>query len=79
MTEIFNRVEITPEGSEIVPLTSEEIALLEQSRKESAELKAKQEAEQKIKEMKRQSALAKLEALGLNEDDLKALGLAQIM
>ena len=52
-------------------MTAQEIAEFELNEKKlQAELKAKEEAQ-----AKRGAALAKLEALGLDEDDLKALGL----
>lgn len=51
--------------------TAEEIAEVEKAK---AEL-AKQEANEAEAAVKRQSALSKLAALGLDEDDLKALGL----
>ena len=51
-----------------IELTAEEIAQLEQQTAILAEAEA-------AKEAKRTAALAKLEALGLDEDDLKALGL----
>ena len=51
--------------------TAEEIAEVE---KAQAEAQARAEAEAQA-EAKRQTALAKLTALGLEEDDLNALGL----
>ena len=51
--------------------TPEEIAEIE---KAQAEAQARAEAQAQA-EAKRQTALAKLAALGLEEDDLKALGL----
>jgi hypothetical protein len=51
--------------------TPEEIAKVEAAQ---AEAEARAEAEAQA-EAKRQTALAKLAALGLEEDDLKALGL----
>jgi hypothetical protein len=51
--------------------TAKEIADYE---KEQAEAQAREEAQAQA-EAKRQTALAKLAALGLEEDDIKALGL----
>lgn len=51
--------------------TAEEIAEVEKAQAESA----KQLAEQQAREAKKATALAKLVALGLTTDDLKALGL----
>ena len=51
--------------------SAEEIAEVQ---KEQAEATARAQAEAEA-EAKRSAALAKLEALGLDEDDLKALGL----
>ena len=73
MTDV--RVIVNGDTEEIVPLTDEEIAFRERNRIEAAaeaEALAKAQAEA---EAKRSAALAKLEALGLDEDDLKALGL----
>jgi len=51
-----------------VPLTEEEIIKREEQALKSQQVQAETEG-------KRLTALAKLEALGLDEDDLKALGL----
>lgn len=67
---LHNGVEITPSGSVVpvylVPQTKEEIALL-------AEEQAKQEAFQKEREKQKQSALKKLQKLGLTEEEVNAL------
>lgn len=70
MTETLKRVILTGENEQIVPLTAEEIALIEESKKATAVEKAAIEAAQTAKD----AALAKLSALGLDLDDLKALG-----
>ena len=66
---------LTQIGNEVREMTDDE---LEQYEKDK--LAAQVEAEAKVQakaeaEAKRSAALAKLEALGLDEDDLKALGL----
>jgi hypothetical protein len=71
MTETFNKVILTGDQVEIVPLTSDELLRLENHRQESEAAKA---AEAKVAADKL-SAKAKLEALGLTIDDLAALGL----
>ena len=62
--------EITPEDSVVpvysIPMTAEEIAASEYSREIFI-------AEQQAREEARQSALAKLEALGLTTEEIKAL------
>jgi hypothetical protein len=66
---------LTQIGDEVREMTDAEFQVWEV---ESAEAQAKMEAlanEIAKVEAKRESALAKLEALGLTTDDLKALGL----
>jgi len=75
MSEILNKVILTGENVEIVPLTAEEIALLEQSRQATAAENAALAAAEAAAEAAKEAAHAKLEALGLTADDLKALGL----
>ena len=55
------------------PLTKEEIAARVEQRKVMAELKAQQEAEAQAKGEAKASALTKLTALGLTEDEAKAI------
>ena len=63
-------------GQEIIrQMTEEEQSQREKEIAEAAEREAIQEQAKADKEIKRLAALAKLEALGLDEDDLKALGL----
>lgn len=75
MTTELTRIEVNCETGEttIVPLTSEEIAELqkvsEQYSIQQAEIKARIEAEEAVKA----SAIAKLAALGLTEEEAKAL------
>ena len=71
MTETFNKVILTGDNVEIVPLSAEELVRLENLIEES---KA-QKAAEAVKEAAKESAQAKLAALGLTTDDLKALGL----
>lgn len=66
-----------------IPLTAEEIKeyekRVEDAAKAIADAEAKAEADEEAKielEAKRLTAIAKLTALGLTADDLKALGLA---
>ena len=66
MTEILQKVILTGDNEVIVPLTAEEIALIEQSKQETA--KAKLEAE-KIAEAK----AALLAKLGITADEAKLL------
>jgi hypothetical protein len=58
---------------EIVPLTAEEIAQHEADAIAFAEQKAQEEAEAEAKAEAKASALAKLTALGLTEDEAKAI------
>ena len=75
MSEILTRAEINCETGEtkIIPLTDEEIAILEKSQKEWAKVQAEREAEAQAKAEAKASALAKLEALGLTEEEAKAI------
>jgi hypothetical protein len=57
----------------IVELTAEEIAQLEIDRANAEAQMAKQEAEAEAKAEAKASALAKLAALGLTEDEAKAI------
>jgi ribosomal protein L17 len=65
------KVILTGEHEEIVPLSNKEITLIEQSKLDTAKEKAS-EAKAAADKL---AAKAKLEALGLTGDDLKALGL----
>lgn len=56
-------------------MTEEELAQREKDMQEQAQLKAKQEKVEAEAAAKRAAAEAKLAALGLDADDLKALGL----
>jgi hypothetical protein len=71
MTETYNKVILTGDNVEIVPLTADELLRLEEDRRESAAAKAAVSAAEAAK----RAAQVKLEALGLTADDLKALGL----
>jgi hypothetical protein len=71
----LNRVILTGENEEIVPLTAEEIALIEHSKLETAKEKAALSEAVAAAQAAKEVAIAKLEALGLTNDDLKALGL----
>ena len=74
MTETLNKVILTGENEEIVPLTAEEIALIEQSKLETAKEKAALAEAVAAAQAAKEVAIAKLAALGLDLDDLKALG-----
>jgi hypothetical protein len=69
--------DITPEDSIVpvylVPLTPEEEAQREAEHKTWKQEEKQRELEAEQKEQSRLSALAKLESLGLTEDELKAL------
>jgi hypothetical protein len=57
--------------------TAEEIAQIEKDRAEFEAEQSRIEAEQQAKEAARESAIAKLSALGLTEDEVKAIVGAQ--
>ena len=61
------------ERESIVPLTAEEIAEREAMALQAAEEEAQREAEEQAKIAARESAIAKLEALGLTEDEALAI------
>lgn len=71
MADTLKKVILTGDKEEIVALTDEEIAFLEESKLETAKHKAALAQAEAAKE----KAIAKLAALGLTTDDLKALGL----
>lgn len=70
MTETFNKVILTGDQVEIVPLSGDELLRLQNQIEESKAEKAAVAAAEAAKN----AALAKLAALGLDLDDLKALG-----
>ena len=70
MTETYNRVILTGDNVEIVPLSAEELVRLE-SLIEETKLEKAAEAKAAADKL---AAKAKLEALGLTANDLKALG-----
>ena len=61
--------------TELVDMTAEEIADYNEYKSKTEKEIAEDLARRTANEAKRSAALAKLEALGLDEDDLKALGL----
>jgi hypothetical protein len=69
------KVELNCEtGEEIItPLSDEEIAEIEESRKQAAAMEAAHQAEIAAKAEAKASALAKLAALGLTEEEAAAL------
>ena len=72
MSELIKTIfDVETNELEVRPMTDSELAQY-QTDYTSATLEAKVKAEE---EVKKQAAKAKLEALGLNADDLKALGL----
>lgn len=72
MTKLFKTIHnVETDEIQEVPLTSEDLAMIE-SDKAEAELMKSQEAKAKAD---KEAAQAKLAALGLTADDLKALGL----
>ena len=71
MANTYNRVILTGDKEEIVPLSADELVQLEDLIEESKALKAAEAAKEAAKE----AAQAKLAALGLTAEDLKALGL----
>jgi hypothetical protein len=56
-----------------VPLTAGEISAIEQSRAEDEALRLEQEAALAVEEAAKESARAKLAALGLTEEEVAAL------
>lgn len=75
MAETLMAVEINCTTGEVIerPLTKEEIAQREADAKAYAELEAARKAELNAKAEAKASALAKLTALGLTEDEAKAI------
>jgi hypothetical protein len=60
-------------GSEVIELTGDELTAFEADRKASRVEVEAREAEQDAKAAARQSALAKLAALGLTQEEIEAL------
>ena len=75
MTDILTKVIVDCSTGEqtIVPLTAEEIAQREKDHAEWQATVAAREAEAQAKAEAKASALAKLTALGLTEDEAKAI------
>jgi DNA-binding NarL/FixJ family response regulator len=61
------------QGSEIIELTPQEVSEYEQYAADRLVQKSQAEAEQQAKTAARESALAKLAALGLTEEEIAAL------
>jgi sugar-specific transcriptional regulator TrmB len=64
---------ITPEGTFEVELTAEEIAQREQDAIQSEADRIARESKEAQELANKQSALNKLKALGLNDDEIKAI------
>ena len=75
MADKLIRIELNCETGEeiIIPLTDEEIAEAKIAEAQAKAYKAQQEAEAQAKAEAKVSALAKLEALGLTEEEAAAL------
>ncbi len=75
MTDILTKMIVNCETGEeeIIPLTTEEIALAETAQAEYEAEKARILAEEEAKIAAKASALAKLAALGLTEEEANAL------
>lgn len=75
MENTFTKLVVNCETGEqaIVPFSAEEIAQLEAEQQKNAEIKAALEAEALAKTEAKASAIAKLAALGLTEDEAKAI------
>jgi hypothetical protein len=75
MAETLNKLIVDCSTGEetLVPLTDDEIADLENLQKEADERRAAQQAELEALETAKASALAKLTALGLTEEEAKAI------
>jgi hypothetical protein len=75
MTEVLTALEINCETGEqtIRPLTAEEIANGQKMAEEWAKRKTEEEAEAQAKAEAKASAIVKLKALGLTEDEVKAI------
>jgi hypothetical protein len=63
----------TPNGIQEIDLTAEEIAQVEKDKIESIAIKQARETERQAKEANKASALAKLTALGLTEEEVKSI------
>lgn len=75
MAETPTRIEVNCETGEqkVIPLTAAEIAELDQMRTKAEEEAAARKAEEDAKAEAKASALAKLAALGLTEEEAKAI------
>jgi hypothetical protein len=75
MTETLTKIVVNCETGvqEVLPLTEAELAQRELDAAAYAEQKAIQEAEQAAKDATKQSATAKLTALGLNAEEIAAI------
>ena len=63
----------TPNGIQQVDLTPEEITQVEKDKIESIATRQARETERQAKEANKASALAKLTALGLTEEEVKSI------
>lgn len=75
MSEILTKVVVdcTTGEESVLPLTTEEVAVLESNRLAFEQRMAEIQAEAAAKEAARQSGIAKLVALGLTEEEAQAL------
>ncbi len=64
---------ITPQGEQLVDLTSEEIAQREQDAIQAEQDRLARLAKEEQEKLNKQSALNKLSALGLTEAEIKAI------
>lgn len=75
MADTPTRIEVDCSTGEqkVIPLTAAEIAELDQMRAKAEEEAAARKAEEEAKAAAKASALAKLAALGLSEEEAKAI------
>lgn len=73
MTEVLQKLVITPEGEKYIPLSAEEIAQREADALAWAEAEAVRQAELAAKAVAKASAITKLVALGLTEEEIAAV------
>jgi len=64
---------ITPQGEQLLDLTAEEISQREQDAIQSEADKVIREAKELQEKARKESAIAKLKALGLTEEEVKSI------
>jgi hypothetical protein len=71
--QLMRKLVLTPEGNQYIDLTSEEISQRKIEEQQSEQDKLARIAKEEQEKARKESAIAKLKALGLTEEEVKSI------